>query len=171
LEKREIHLERILKTLKEDARFCVKTNKNKALMLLKKAKMNEKQLLSIYGQKENIETQIFALEQGISNQDTINCMKQGKKAIDNMTKNLDPDDVCDLVDNIATSMDIANEIGNALSVPIGHTYDDEELLQEFDNEFGNNYVPVNEITEMNIQSKNIKEVTEDEEISNLIAMM
>ena len=174
LEKREVHLEKRIESLKEEARSLMKTNKQKALMLLKKAKMNEKQLLSIYGQKENMETQILVLEQGINNQNTIESMKQGNNAIKNMTKKLYPDDVGELVDDIAASMDMAEEIATTLSVPIGQVYDEDALLAEFEEEEQEKeivYVPKQTI-DLDLPSVPVKKIqTEEEELAELVATM
>jgi charged multivesicular body protein 4 len=132
LEKRETHLEKRIKSLETEARFFVKTNKLKALMLLKKAKMNGKQLTSIYGQRNNLEMQIFALEQGINNQNTVLSLKQGKNVLETMSKELDPDDLGELIDDIAVNLDMVDEITTALSTPIGQAYDEDDLLAEFE---------------------------------------
>ena len=174
LEKREVHLEKRIESLKEEARSLMKTNKQKALMLLKKVKMNEKQLLSIYGQKENMETQILVLEQGINNQNTIESMKQGNNAIKNMTKKLYPDDVGELVDDIAASMDMAEEIATTISVPIGQVYDEDALLAEFEEEEQEKeriYVPKQTI-DLDLPSVPVKKIqTEEEELAELVATM
>jgi charged multivesicular body protein 4 len=170
LEKREAHLDKIIESLKQETRLFVLTNKTKALMLLKKVKIYEKQLLSIYGQKENIETQIFAIEQGITNQNTIVCMKQGKNTIDEMTMNINPDDVGELVDDISSSMDTANEISNALSVPIGQIYDEDDLLEEFQKEQEQEYVKESSI-QLDSPILHKENKTEDEELEELVAMM
>lgn len=130
LEKREQFLEKRINDFKTEARTIVKTNKQKALMLLKKAKMSEKQLLSIYGQKENIEIQICALEQGISNQNIISSLKQGKNAIEKFSANLDPDDIGELMYDIGEGISKTDEISTAISAPIGPVYDEDDLLTE-----------------------------------------
>ena len=173
LEKREKYLEKNIETFKQGAKNVVKTNKPKAIMLLKKAKMNEKHLMSIYGQKENLETQIFAIEQGITNNDIISSMKSGKIAIDNMSKNLDPDNVGELMDDIAETFQISNEVSDAISRPIGEVYDDDELLKEFDEEF----MIQSDMVKTSIQKHNeitpnvkniIKQKTEEEELQELM---
>jgi hypothetical protein len=134
LEKREIHLEKRIESLKTEARSFVKTNKPKTLMFLKKVRMNEKQLTSIYGQKDNLEMQIFALEQGINNQNTVLSLKQGKNALETMNNKLDPDDLGELIDDIAVNLDMVDEITTSLSTPIGQAYDEDDLLAEFEEE-------------------------------------
>ena len=169
LEKREIHLEKRVNAFKKEAASFVKTNKPKALELLKKAKMNEKQLLSIYGQKENLETHILVLEQSITNQNIIESLKQGKNAIENMTKKLNPDDVAELVDNISSSIDTSEEITTALSQPIGGVAHDEEELLAMLNE-GDEEENIDDEMFPKIPIKTYMK-TEEDELAKLVEMM
>lgn len=148
LEKREKFLEKCIADIKNEVKLYVKTNKQKAISLLKKAKMKEKQLTVIYGQKNNIETQICTLEQGISNKNIINSMRQGKTAITTITQKLNPDDIEELVDDINTAIDDTDEIASAMATPIGQIYDNDDLLEEFEQEIKE------EIKEENEQVKN-----------------
>jgi hypothetical protein len=159
LEKRETFLEKNIETFKTEARICVKTNKKKAINLLKKAKLNEKQLNSIYGQKENIEIQIFCLEQGISNKNTIEVMKQGKNATEAICKKLNPDDIDVLMENISFNMEVTDEITTLMSNPIGQIYDEDDLVNELMEE--NNEVVGYEIPKIPIKQKEVEE-KEDE---------
>jgi len=134
LEKRERFLETRITEYKTQAKSFVKSNKPKALSLLKKAKMNEKQLNSIYGQKNSLETQILAIEQGINNKDVVSAMKRGKSTLENMIKTMDPDDIGELMDDIASNMDMASEVSEALSSPVGPVYNEDELLAELEEE-------------------------------------
>ena len=169
LEKREIHLEKRVNVFKKEAGSFVKTNKQKALELLKKAKMNEKQLLSIYGQKENLETHILVLEQSITNQNIIESLKQGKNAIENMTKKLNPDDVAELVDNISSSIDASEEITTALSQPIGGVaHDEEELLAMLEEETNEEYIDDEMFPKIPIKTYT---KTEEDELAKLQKMM
>ena len=169
LEKREIHLEKRVNVFKKEAGSFVKTNKQKALELLKKAKMNEKQLLSIYGQKENLETHILVLEQSITNQNIIESLKQGKNAIENMTKKLNPDDVAELVDNISSSIDASEEITTALSQPIGGgAHDEEELLAMLEEETNEEYIDDEMFPKIPIKTYT---KTEEDELAKLQKMM
>ena len=169
LEKREIHLEKRVNAFKKEAASFVKTNKPKALELLKKAKMNEKQLLSIYGQKENLETHILVLEQSITNQNIIESLKQGKNAIENMTKKLNPDDVAELVDNISSSIDASEEITTALSQPIGGVaHDEEELLAMLEEETNEEYIDDEMFPKIPIKTYT---KTEEDELAKLEKMM
>ena len=172
LEKREIHLEKRVNAFKKEAASFVKTNKPKALELLKKAKMNEKQLLSIYGQKENLETHILVLEQSITNQNIIESLKQGKNAIENMTKKLNPDDVAELVDNISSSIDASEEITTALSQPIGGVaHDEEELLAMLEEETNEEYIDDEMFPKIPIKTYTKTEEDELDELAKLVEMM
>jgi charged multivesicular body protein 4 len=159
LEKREEFLEKCINKFKTEAKITLKTNKQKTLLLLKKAKMNEKQLLSIYGQKENLELQICALEQGINNKNIIISMKHGKDAIEKMTKTMDVDSIEDLMDSIADGMEMSGEIAGVMARPLGEVYDDDDLLSEL----------MEEETELVLQSVPVKkeETTEEKELDEL----
>ena len=171
LEKREKFLEKIIDGFIQEAKILVQTNKSKAIMLLKKAKMNEKQLSSIYGQKENLETQIFVIEQGITNNNIISSMREGKNVIEKMSKNLDPENVGELMDDISETLNIAKEISDTISIPIGEIYDDDELLKEFEDNTLNLEpikIPSLKHVENATNVKNIKKKTEEEELQELM---
>lgn len=176
LEKREVFLEKKVYDLKVEAKVNVKINKNKALLLLKKAKMNEKQLLSIYGQKENLELQIGALEQGINNKNIIMSMKHGKNAIEHMTKTMDPDQIEELMDSISDGMAISTEIADAMSRPLGEVYDDDDLLAELEEELEDQNT-INVVTKTvdtkTVDTKTVdkKELEELKELKELEALM
>jgi charged multivesicular body protein 4 len=173
LEKRETFLEKNIDTFKTEARIYVKTNKQKAINLLKKAKLNEKQLNSIYGQKENIETQIFSLEQGISNKNTIEAMKQGNKATKLICKKLNPDDIDDLMENISFNIEVTDEITTLMSNPVGQIYDGDDLLSELTEE--NNEVFESDIPKIPIKIKEVEskevESKEVEELEKYIGLV
>ena len=160
LEKRETFLEKNMAKYRAEAKACVKTNKNKAILLLKKAKRNEKQLESIYGQKNNLEMQIFAIQQGIATKDIVTSMKEGKNAIEKMTKNLDVDDIGDLMDDISSTLDITNEIASVMSQQIGEEYDDEKLLVELDNEINTEITKKNDDDKINDELRQLELMTE-----------
>ena len=134
LDKREMYLDKMILGYKNEAKKYVKTNKPKAIMLLKKAKMNEKQLSSIYGQKENIEAQINALEQSITTNNTIMSLRQGQEAISNISEKLNTDDIEELMDNISENLVTSTEISDIMSRPIGEMYDEDDLLNELNDE-------------------------------------
>ena len=134
LNKRESHTESQICKYKKEAKLLIKTDKKKALSLLRKCKIHEKQLNNIYGQKLKIENQILAIEQGINNKDVIESIKKGKHTLENMYKNIDVDDVGELMDDVASLFDKNDEISNALSMNIDESYDEDTLLEEFEEE-------------------------------------
>lgn len=92
LEKRQLFLETRSEKFKLEARLYIKINKKKEEMLLKKAKMSEKQLMDIYKYKDSIEMQISVLEKGILNKII------GKYAIDDISELMVDEmrgDICD----------------------------------------------------------------------------
>lgn len=178
LEKREKFLETRITVLKNEAKSLVSTNKRKAIYLIKKAKINEKQLLSIYGQKENIETQIYALEQGVTNQNVISSMIYGKNAIEQITSTINPDNIDQLMDNINASIDSAEEVSNAMSSPIGQVYDDDDLFKELEDEVGNKQnneekytkLSISDLPEVPVNTVLSRDENELKELNELMSM-
>merc|ERR1719445_1300718 len=112
-------------------------NKRGALYHLKKKKMYEKQLDQIFGKKANLDTQIMTLEGAASNKAVLQAMKQGAQTLKATIKEGDIDSIDDTVDEIQDATALAEEMGVALSAPIGTTVDDDELedeLAELDDE-------------------------------------
>ena len=135
LEKREEFLSKRINSCKEDAKKALKEkNKQKALFHLKKSKMNEKQINSLYGQRETIETQILALEQNITNTNIITAMKNGQSTISSLTDQCKPEDVEDLMDKISDELQKTDEISTAMAIPVGQVYDDDDLLAELEDD-------------------------------------
>jgi charged multivesicular body protein 4 len=133
LEKREAHLDKQIGILKEQAKkYVQEKNKPRALTTLKKSKLLEKEFNSIGGQKLNIEAQISALTQAITNSETMAAMRLGKDTLAGMESKVDPDKVAETMDNISESMARMEEVTDAMARPLGPVTDDDELLQELD---------------------------------------
>lgn len=131
LEKRETHLDKQIASLKEQAKNCVQqNNKNRAILFLKKAKLLEKELDSIIGQKFNLETQISALTQAITNTHTITALKASKDSLSGLESKIDPDKVGDTMDEISDNISRLDEVSDAMSRPLGAVMDEDELLKE-----------------------------------------
>ncbi|CAH1164237.1 unnamed protein product [Phaedon cochleariae] len=109
-------------------------NKRVALQALKKKKRLEKNQLQIDGTLTTIEMQREALEGASTNTTVLESMKNAAEALKKAHKNLDVDNVHDIMDDIAEQHDIANEISNAISNPVGFAedLDDEELEKELE---------------------------------------
>ncbi|CDW55664.1 Charged multivesicular body protein 4b [Trichuris trichiura] len=109
-------------------------NKRLALHALKRKKQYEKQLQQIDGTLSTIEFQREALENASTNTEVLNVMGQAARALKAAHNNMDVDKVHDLMDDIAEQQDVANEISDAISNPIGfgQDVDEEELMAELE---------------------------------------
>ena len=63
--------------------------------------------------------------------ETFKAMKAGQSAMKQVRKNIDVDNVDDMMDEIRDEMETANEISEAIGRPVEDTgYDEDELLEE-----------------------------------------
>jgi charged multivesicular body protein 4 len=109
-------------------------NKRMALNALKRKRRLEKQLRQIDGTLSTIEFQRESLENAQTNTEVLKNMSYAAKALKAAHQHLNVDDVHDMMDDISEQNEIAEEIGNALSQPIGFNQelDDDELLAELE---------------------------------------
>uniref|UniRef100_A0A9J8BSY3 Charged multivesicular body protein 4b n=1 Tax=Cyprinus carpio carpio TaxID=630221 RepID=A0A9J8BSY3_CYPCA len=109
-------------------------NKRAALQALKRKKRYEKQLAQIDGTLSTIEFQREALENANTNTEVLKNMGLAAKAMKTAHENMDIDKVDDLMQDITEQQELANEISDAISKPIGfgEDYDEDELLAELE---------------------------------------
>merc|ERR1712142_1413510 len=109
-------------------------NKRAALQALKRKKRYEKQLGQIDGTLSTIELQREALENASTNTEVLNAMHTASKSLKKAHQDLDVDKIADLMDDIQEQQDIANEISDAISNPVGMAadFDEDDLLAELD---------------------------------------
>ncbi|KAK3758017.1 hypothetical protein RRG08_058324 [Elysia crispata] len=109
-------------------------NKRVALQALKRKKRYEKQLQQIDGTLSTIEFQREALENASTNTEVLKVMGVASKALKSAHNNLDVDQVHDLMDDVAEQQEVANEISEAISNPVGfgQDIDDDDLLAELE---------------------------------------
>jgi len=107
-------------------------NKRVALQALKRKKRYEEQLGKIDGTLTTLEYQREVLENASSNAQVLKVMGDASKAFKNVNSNFDVDKVHDIMDDIAEQQQIAGEISNAISNPVGFdsNIDDDDLLRE-----------------------------------------
>jgi len=118
-----------LKIAKENAT----SNKRVALQALKRKKRYEQQLEHLHGTLTTIETQREALENANTNSAVLDTMKGASDALKKTHKDMNVDNVHEMMDDIAEQNDVANEISNAISTGIiGTTVDDDELAKELE---------------------------------------
>ncbi|XP_041375270.1 charged multivesicular body protein 4c-like [Gigantopelta aegis] len=109
-------------------------NKRVALQALKRKKRLEKQLQQIDGTLSTIELQREALENASTNTEVLKVMGTAAKALKGAHQNLDVDKVHDLMDDVAEQNEIASEISDAISNPVGFgdDVDEDDLLEELE---------------------------------------
>lgn len=109
-------------------------NKRAALQALKRKKRYEKQLQQIDGTLSTIEFQREALENASTNTEVLRVMGDAAKALKSAHKNMNVDDVHNLMDDVAEQQEIANEISDAISNPIGfgQDVDEDDLMAELE---------------------------------------
>jgi len=132
LEKRGNHLEKQIEKLTQSARAKLKKkNKKGAMYDLKRKKLLEKELSGIENKKLTLETQTLALENAQMNESVFHAVKDGVKAIETVSKNVNVDKVEDLMDNMQELQEDQEAINDALGQPVTD-FDDDELLKELE---------------------------------------
>jgi len=112
----------------ELARELVKKgNKNKALLLLKKKKFLEKNLVNTDGQLDNLEHMVSSIEYKQIEIDVINGLKIGNDCLKNLNQMLSLDDVEKIMDDTHESIEYQNRINELISG--GFTQEDETELE------------------------------------------
>ncbi|XP_076325239.1 charged multivesicular body protein 4c-like isoform X2 [Tachypleus tridentatus] len=109
-------------------------NKRVALQALKRKKRFEKQLQQIDGTLTTIEFQREALENASTNTEVLKIMGHAAKALKGTHEDMDVDKVHDLMDEVQEQQEIANEISETISNPVGfgHYIDEDELSKELE---------------------------------------
>lgn len=110
------------------------TNKRMALQALNRKRQHEKNLSHIDGVLQTLEFQRQALENASTNAEVLNVMGSASKALKAAHNNMDIDQVHDLMEDIAEQQEVANEISEAISNPVGfgNAVDDDELMAELE---------------------------------------
>ena len=130
--KKQEFLEKKIESETATARKNAKTNKRVALQALKRKKRLDGQLQQIDGTLSTIELQREALEGANTNTAVLTTMKSAAESLKSAHKNMDVDQVHDMMDDIAEQHDVAKEISEAISHPVGfgQDFDEDDLLEE-----------------------------------------
>ncbi|XP_066486518.1 transmembrane 9 superfamily member 1 [Tiliqua scincoides] len=109
-------------------------NKRAALQALKRKKRYEQQLAQIDGTLSTIEFQREALENATTNTEVLKTMSDAARAMKEAHQHMDIDKVDDLMAEITEQQDIAQQISDAISKPVGFgdDVDEDELLAELE---------------------------------------
>uniref|UniRef100_A0AC35TRS3 Charged multivesicular body protein 4b n=1 Tax=Rhabditophanes sp. KR3021 TaxID=114890 RepID=A0AC35TRS3_9BILA len=134
LTKKQEFLEKKVETELNTARTHGTKNKRAALQALKRKKQFEKQLTQIDGVLSTLDFQRQALENANTNASILQVLGDAAKALKSAHNHMDIDQVHDLLEDVAEQNEIANEISDAISNPVGfrNDVDDSELLAELE---------------------------------------
>ncbi|CAH2351077.1 vacuolar-sorting protein Snf7p [[Candida] railenensis] len=130
LNKKRSHLEGQIADQDALARKHISTNKALAKNALKRKKAYESNLMKIENQVDSLETQLTAIEGANLNLETMKAMKQGASAMKQIHGEYDVDKVESTMDDIREQVELADEISEAISRPVGGEYIDEDELDE-----------------------------------------
>lgn len=130
LGKKRNHLELQMSDQEAIARKHITSNKALAKNALKRKRGYETTLLKIEGQIELLETQLAAIEGANLNLETMKAMKQGASAMRQIHGEYDVDKVEDTMEEIREQVELADEISEAISRPVGTDLVDEDELEE-----------------------------------------
>ncbi|KAK6466030.1 vacuolar-sorting protein SNF7 [Scheffersomyces coipomensis] len=129
LNKKKSHLEQQMNDQDATARRFLKTNATAAKNALKKKKVYEVNLMKIENQIESLETQLGAIEGANLNLETMKAMKQGAAAMKQIHGEYNVDKVEDTMDDIREQVELADEISESISRPVGSEFVDEDELE------------------------------------------
>lgn len=109
-------------------------NKRVALMALKRRKQYMHEMDKITGTMSTLEAQVMTIENANVNLEALRAMKSGADAMKAIHGSINIDRVDETMDDIREQMDIANEVSNAISQPVGFglEFDEDELEAELD---------------------------------------
>nr|XP_033770674.1 charged multivesicular body protein 4b [Geotrypetes seraphini] len=134
LSKKQDFLEKKIEQELQTAKKQGTKNKRAALQALKRKKRYEKQLAQIDGTLSTIEFQREALENANTNTEVLKNMGFAAKAMKAAHDNMDIDKVDELMQDIADQQELAQEISDAISKPVGfgEDFDEDELMAELE---------------------------------------
>jgi len=132
LERKEQHLQTQIDEQLNKARTNAVTNPGVAKAALRRKKTLQTELERLAGQKFTLEAQVNALEGANLNQETLEAMKTGAAALEQIHGKMSVEQVDATMDAIKDQMAVAAEISEAISGPITTTtIDEDELHDEF----------------------------------------
>lgn len=96
--------------------------------------MHENELVKIEGSRNNIEQQLFSIQNANLNFETLQAMRQGAEAMKSIQRGMDADKVDQIMDKIRDQQTISEEISTMISTPVGLNaeIDEDELANELD---------------------------------------
>jgi len=131
LEKRRTLLEkRSTGFVKKAKQEVAKGNKKGALFALKQKKMYEKQIVNLDNSILRLTEQKMVLESAAMTKTVVETMATGSRAMKEVHKDMDIDQVEDLKDEIQDAMADVDDINDAIATPFGDVMDEDEIEDE-----------------------------------------
>ncbi|KAF8323790.1 Snf7-domain-containing protein [Clavulina sp. PMI_390] len=134
LERKEQHLQTQIDEQQSKARANAVSNPEVAKAALRRKKTLQQDQERLSGQKFTLEAQVNALESANLNQETLEAMKTGASALEQIHGKMTVEQVDATMDTIKEQMAVAAEISTAISGPIAVDPVDEDELQDELNE-------------------------------------
>ncbi|ETN14800.1 hypothetical protein PPTG_22013 [Phytophthora nicotianae INRA-310] len=117
--------------LQEAKQKSAAKDKRGAIFALKRKKMYEAEVEKLQGARMTLETQVMTLESAHVNMETFTALRSGAEQMKAIHGQMNVDKVDNIMDDIQEEMATADEIGRAISQPLGsQLYDDDELEDE-----------------------------------------
>ena len=130
IEKREEHFRIRIKKETCQAQTLASSDKQRALVCLKRRKLYQSELDRMTQTRTNLEIQLMAIENATFNLETLSVMKTTKATLTNLNKTIGTD-AEDVMDDVRDQIDIAEESADVLSRPL-ILIDDDEFLDEIE---------------------------------------
>lgn len=133
IEKKEEHLQKKIDEELKKAKANAVSNKAVATAALKRKKANEQELDRLASTRLQLEMQVNTLESANLNAETMTAMKKASDALKVIHGNLTMDKVDATIASVNEQRELANEIADAISNPMGQPeLDEDELRQELE---------------------------------------
>lgn len=174
LNKREEFLSSQLEKIRHEAVKSAKEKKRqKAFSLLRRCKLYQKQLDSLWKYQDNLSTQILSLESSITGKNVFNALKTGNEALKN--NEINADKVSEIMDEVGELVGNLDEVSEILGTPLVQV-DEDELSKELDElELEIDAMAEPKLVLPNVPTKSIKnplgKKSEEEEIQELKAIL
>jgi len=130
LEKRENYLESKIQKELQTAKAYAGKNQRLAMMALKRKKAYQAQINNLSQARLTLDTQITAIEGATTNTHALNSMIEGARTLRALNRNMEVEDVEEVMEDIREQMEVASEIGAAIANPLGMDELDEAELED-----------------------------------------
>ena len=181
INKKVAFLEKQIQKLENEAKELIRrktgNNRKRALGKLKLKKLKEKELSKLMGMQFNLSVQQNALENASINTLVVASMQTANDAFKKIKKDINIDDVDELVEDLNEQHDLMEEVSNALGEPLFNTdLDEDELLAELDElgELEADQLLLPSVPETHLRPnipQKVQETEEEKELKELEMMM